>query len=64
MLDRILPHRLKESEPLKIWCSASSTGEEPYSIAATLSYGRDIYRSNTPCSILATDIDTSCLRDC
>lgn len=61
MLDRILPHRLKESEPLKIWCSASSTGEEPYSIAATLSYGRDIYRSNTPCSILATDIDTSVL---
>ncbi|WP_104722099.1 CheR family methyltransferase [Helicobacter mesocricetorum] len=61
MLDRILPHRLKKTEPLKVWCSAASMGEEPYSIAATLSYAKDIYGSNTPCSILATDIDTSVL---
>ncbi|TLD87563.1 protein-glutamate O-methyltransferase CheR [Helicobacter sp. MIT 05-5294] len=61
MLNRILPHRLRDSEPLKVYCSASSTGEEPYSIATTLLYAKDIYRSSTPVSVLATDIDTSVL---
>ncbi|WP_276952743.1 CheR family methyltransferase [Helicobacter rodentium] len=61
MLDRILPQRLRESEPIKVYCSASSTGEEPYSIAATLLYAKELYRSNTQISVLATDIDTSVL---
>lgn len=61
MLDRILPKRLRENEPIKVYCSASSTGEEPYSIAATLLYAKEIYHSNTPVSVLATDIDTSVL---
>ncbi|WP_300697295.1 MULTISPECIES: CheR family methyltransferase [Helicobacter] len=61
MLDRILPHRLKENEPIKVYCSASSTGEEPYSIATTLLYAKEIYCSSTPVSVLATDIDTSVL---
>lgn len=61
MLNRILPHRLKSSEPLKVYCSASSTGEEPYSIATTLLYAKDVYASSTPVSVIATDIDTSVL---
>ncbi|NYT65068.1 methyltransferase domain-containing protein [Alcaligenaceae bacterium] len=47
------------TKPLSIWCAASSTGEEPYSIAITLqeycpqpSYG---------VNIIATDIDTKAI---
>ena len=47
-------------EPISVWCSASSTGEEPYSIAITLceAYGR----MNPPVKIIATDIDTNVLK--
>ena len=42
--------------PLKIWCCAASTGEEPYTIAITaLQAGADSAR------LLATDIDTRVL---
>jgi chemotaxis protein methyltransferase CheR len=44
---------------LSIWCSASSTGEEPYSIAMTMceAFGT----LNPPVQIHATDIDTNVL---
>lgn len=43
-----------------IWCSASSTGEEPYSIAMT---AVDAYNSFTPpVRILASDLDTNVLK--
>lgn len=61
MLNRVLPHRLRDNEPLKVYCAASSTGEEPYSIAATLLYAKEIYHSSTPVTVLATDIDTNVL---
>jgi len=43
-----------------LWCSAASTGEEPYSMAITAieSFGT----STPPISILATDIDTQVLQ--
>lgn len=46
---------------LRIWCSASSTGEEPYSIAMTLAeaYGR----YDPPVEIIASDIDSNVLRE-
>lgn len=45
--------------PLSIWCSASSTGEEPYSIAMTAC---EAFGTLTPpVSIVATDIDTNVL---
>lgn len=49
----------KAKEPIRVWCAASSTGEEPYSIAITLceAYGR----LNPPAQIIATDIDTNVL---
>lgn len=61
MVDRILPQRLRDDEPFKVLCSASSTGEEPYSIAATLLFAKEIYKSNTQVSVQAIDIDTSVL---
>lgn len=49
----------KGSEPFAIWCSAASTGEEPYSIAMT---AVDTFRSFTPpVTIIATDLDTNVL---
>lgn len=52
-------HLRKMKTPLSIWCSASSTGEEPYSIAMTVC---EAFGSLTPpVSIMATDIDTNVL---
>lgn len=45
--------------PITIWCSASSTGEEPYSIAMTAC---EAFNTLTPpVQIIATDIDTNVL---
>ena len=53
--------RKKRGEGLfAVWCSASSTGEEPYSIAITLC---EAFNSMTPpAQIIATDIDTNVLK--
>jgi len=52
-------HIKNKREPLNIWCSASSTGEEPYSIAMTVC---EAFNTLTPnCQIIATDIDTNVL---
>ncbi|BBP01228.1 CheR family methyltransferase [Sulfuriferula nivalis] len=46
---------------IQIWCSASSTGEEPYSIAMTVC---EAFNSLTPpVKIIATDIDTNVLEN-
>lgn len=56
----ILAEHLKGLQaPLTIWCCASSTGEEPYSIAMTAC---EVFDTLTPpVSIIATDIDTNVL---
>lgn len=51
--------RQQPGTPLTIWCSASSTGEEPYSIAMTLCEAFDTL--TPPVQIVATDIDTNVL---
>lgn len=43
-----------------VWCSASSTGEEPYSIAITLCEAFNSLKP--PVQIIATDIDTNVLK--
>ena len=43
---------------LRLWCSAASTGEEPYSIAMTLI---ETLGAGTSARLLATDIDTNVL---
>jgi chemotaxis protein methyltransferase CheR len=49
----------KGRHQLSIWCSAASTGEEPYSMAMTMV---DTFGSFTPpVSIIATDVDTAVL---
>ena len=45
--------------PITIWCSASSTGEGPYSIAMTVCEAFDSL--TPPVQIIATDIDTTVL---
>lgn len=50
-----------QNKRLRIWSTASSTGEEPYSLAITL---REYFGSrinNWDCKILATDLDTTVL---
>lgn len=50
-----------QQRKLRIWCSASSTGEEPYSIAMTLA---EVYGSyQPPVEIIASDIDSNVLRE-
>lgn len=52
-------HLRARKTALSIWCSASSTGEEPYSIAMTAC---EAFGTLTPpVSIIATDIDTNVL---
>ncbi len=57
----ILAKHLRESRqrPLRIWCSAASTGEEPYSLAITACEALD--SMTPPVEIVASDIDTNVL---
>lgn len=52
-------HVRQKAGPIEIWCSAASTGEEPYSIAMTVC---EAFNSLTPpVRIIATDIATNVL---
>jgi chemotaxis protein methyltransferase CheR len=64
LVDSILPeivrHRL-DSNPIRIWCIPSSSGEEPYSIAMyLLEHWPGIARWDV--ELISSDIDTSILR--
>lgn len=50
---------LTHPEPLRIWCTASSSGEEPYSIAMTCAEARGSLTNNV--KIYASDIDSRML---
>ncbi len=60
LADLLLANHSRESrQPIRIWCSAASTGEEPYTIAMTAC---EAFGSlNPPVEIIATDIDTNVL---
>ncbi len=52
--------KIKQRRPIELWCSAASTGEEPYTMAMTVV---DLFGSYTPpVHILATDLDTHVLQ--
>jgi chemotaxis protein methyltransferase CheR len=50
----------RRQQPVSVWCSAASTGEEPYSIAMTLveALGEQAARH---CTVYASDIDSQVL---
>lgn len=49
----------RHNKPCRVWCTASSTGEEPYSIAMTLVEAYGSYKP--PVEIIASDIDSQVL---
>ena len=53
-------HLKKIKQPVTIWCSASSTGEEPYSIAMAACEAFNTLKP--PVQIIASDIDTNVLK--
>lgn len=56
LADQLRKHHGKH--PLRVWCCASSTGEEPYSIAMTVA---EAFPNNPTFSLIASDIDTNVL---
>ena len=53
---QVLP-KVQPGKTFRVWCAASSSGEEPYSLAMTLADGL----LDTPWEIIASDISTSVL---
>jgi chemotaxis protein methyltransferase CheR len=51
--------KTRRDRPITIWSSASSTGEEPYSIGMT---ALEVMGVNAPVQILASDLDTNVLK--
>lgn len=51
--------KIGAKRPIRIWCSAASTGEEPYSIAITVAETFGTQTSHV--SIIASDLDTNVL---
>lgn len=51
--------RQQKQRPVRIWCSAASTGEEPYTLAMTACEAFDTL--SPPVEIIASDIDTNVL---
>ncbi len=58
--DILAEYLVSNRRPLKIWCAASSTGEEPYSIAMTVV--ETLGSFNVPVQIIASDIDSHVLK--
>jgi len=56
--NRVLPEFFKENREIHMYCSASSTGEEPYSMGMTVKE----FNSSMKATIIATDIDTEVLQ--
>jgi len=61
--NRVAKEAIEMSKNLKIYCSAASTGEEPYSILMTLQEAKERFESVFfNYSLLATDIDRQVLQ--
>ena len=60
--DRVLPAFANSGTKINMYCSASSTGEEPYSMAMTVFKASEELGKNISASIIATDIDTNVLQ--
>ncbi len=63
LITRVLPKFASFDAPrINIYCCASSTGEEPYSIAMTIKEAEIKYINKIKTSIIASDIDTNVLK--
>ncbi|MDD3008496.1 MAG: protein-glutamate O-methyltransferase CheR [Arcobacter sp.] len=60
--DRVLPAFANSGTKINMYCSASSTGEEPYSMAMTVFKAMEELGKPINASIIATDIDTNVLQ--
>lgn len=60
--DRVLPNFANSGTKINMYCSASSTGEEPYSMAMTVLETMELLGKTINASIIATDIDTNVLQ--
>lgn len=59
LAEHMRQRRETSKDPVALWCSAASTGEEPYSMAMT---AVEVFGSFTPpVTIIATDLDTRVL---
>ena len=54
----LLDLKARAGQPLRIWCNAASTGEEPYTIAMTVA---EALGPSADVQIIASDIDTKVL---
>ncbi|WP_194437050.1 protein-glutamate O-methyltransferase [Vibrio fluminensis] len=65
LADKILPELAANKRPIKIWSAASSSGQEPYSMAMTILETQQRKPGMLPnISITATDISSSMLDMC
>nr|WP_319555757.1 protein-glutamate O-methyltransferase [uncultured Vibrio sp.] len=65
LAEKLLPEIAANKRPIKIWSAASSSGQEPYSIAMTILETQQRKPGLLPSiSITATDISTSMLEMC
>ncbi|MCG3758386.1 chemotaxis protein CheR [Vibrio cincinnatiensis] len=65
LAERLLPEMAKNKRPIKIWSAASSSGQEPYSMAMTILEVQQKRPGMLPSvSITATDISNSMLDMC
>lgn len=65
LADKLLPELAARKRPLKIWSAASSSGQEPYSMAMTILETQQKRPGLLPSvSITATDISSSMLDQC
>jgi len=61
--ERVIKQAIESAQGLKIYCSAASTGEEPYSILMTIEQANVEYRTAlSNYSLIATDIDLDVLK--
>ena len=60
--DRVLPQFAQNGQTINMYCSASSTGEEPYSMKITVKEASSQHNKIIKSSIIATDIDTEVLQ--
>lgn len=65
LADKLLPELAAKRRPIKIWSAASSSGQEPYSIAMTI-LETQMKKTNfvANASIIATDISSTMLENC